>query len=259
MHTTWKSLALTMAVPAVLGAQTLESRIANARNGAVTFQFTARPGVCGDGETFVRTGRRSYYGSFHANRRMEACDEGPVQVRVTLEDGVVHRVQYWVGRPRARDARDLGAVSAPEAARWLLSVAATGSAGVSSKAVFPAVLADSAIVWPALLAIARDTESRSRSTRQEATLFLSRFAAGAVAGRPNDPFWGEDDDETPDDDLKAHAVFVMSQLPRDEAVRGLLQVARSNPSARVRSHAFFWLGQTGDPRAIELFESVLKS
>jgi PBS lyase HEAT-like repeat len=26
----------------------------------------------------------------------------------------------------------------------------------------------------------------------------------------------------------------------------------------VRSHALFWLGQSGDPRAIALFESVLR-
>jgi hypothetical protein len=35
-------------------------------------------------------------------------------------------------------------------------------------------------------------------------------------------------------------------------------VPRSNPSWRVRSQALFWLGQSGDPRAIDLFESVLR-
>ena len=61
-----------------------------------------------------------------------------------------------------------------------------------------------------------------------------------------------------DDDLKSHAVFVLSQLPREEGIPQLLQVARSNKSWRVRSKALFWLGQSGDPRAIDLFESVLR-
>src|SRR5688572_28036299 len=63
---------------------------------------------------------------------------------------------------------------------------------------------------------------------------------------------------TDDDDLKMHAVFVLSQLPRSEGIPQLLEIARSNPSWRVRSQALFWLGQSGDSRAIALFESVLR-
>ena len=190
---------------------------------------------------------------------MQPCSVGPVQVRLTLEDGVVHRVQSWVGPLRSREARDLGVVSASEGARYLMTIAARGGPAASSKAIFPAVLADSAVVWPTLLAIARDTESRSRATRRDAAFWLSRFASGAVAGRPNQPFDEDDDDPSDDDDLKTHAVFVLSQLPRGEGIPQLLEIGRSNPNWRVRSQALFWLGQSGDPRAIELFESVLRS
>ena len=184
---------------------------------------------------------------------------GPVQVRVTLENGAADRVQFWVGPLRPREARDLGVVSAPEAARWLMTVAARGSARASAKAIFPAVLADSATVWPELLTVARDTDTRSRAARMEALLWLSRFAGGAVAGHPNQPFIDDDDESGGDDDLKSQAVFVLSQLPRGEGIPQLLDVARSNASWRVRSKALFWLGQSGDPRAIALFESVLRS
>jgi hypothetical protein len=252
------SVALLLVPAAPLPAQSLADRVAAAGSEAVTFHFTSRPGVCGDGERFVRTGRSSHYGSFATNQRMEPCIPGPVQVRLTLRDGAVDGVETYVGHPRARGARDLGAVPAMEAAGYLTTIAARGSPRASAKAIFPAVLADSATVWPALLGIARDTATRSRATRQDALFWLSRYASGAVAGRPNEPFLEDDGDVSGDDDLKKHAVFVLSQLPRREGVPALLDVARTNPNRVVRSQAMFWLGQSGDPRAIALFEAVLR-
>lgn len=247
-----------LAIVTPLQAQSLASRVAAVDDGAVTFHYAARPGVCGDGETFVRTGPHSYHGSWSSKRPMEPCIFGPVQVRLTVENGAVQRVESWVGPLRSRGARDLGEVSAPEAARYLMTIAARGTASASKKAIFPAVLADSATVWPALFPIARDTETRSKSTRQDALFWLSRFASGALAGRPNNPFAEDEEPKSEDDELKTHAVFVLSQLRRDEGVPQLLEVARSNPNWRVRSAALFWLGQSGDSRAIDLFESVLR-
>ena len=248
-------MAAMVAIVAPLQAQSLASRVAAVNDGPVSFHYAARPGICGDGESFVRTGLSSYHGTFSTNRKMEPCEFGPVQVRLTLEKGVVHRVETWVGALRSRSARDLGEVSASEAARYLMGLAEQGASG---KAIFPAVLADSATVWPALLEIARDSDRRSRASRRDALFWLSRFASGAVDWRPNDPFADDDDERSEDDELKSHAVFVLSQLPRDEGIPQLLQVARSNPSPRVRSKALFWLGQSGDPRALDLFESILK-
>jgi HEAT repeat protein len=239
-------------------AQSLADRVSSAGDGALTFHFAPRPGVCGDGEHFIRTGRDSYHGSFSVNRPREACVVGPLQVRLTVRDGAVERVESWAGPLRSRNARDLGVVRAAEAARYLMTIAQRGAPSASAKAIFPAVLADSARVWPALLAIARDLDTRSKATRQEALLWLSRFASGAVAGRPDQPFEMEDDEGEADEDLKVHAVFVLSQLSNGAGIPNLLDVARSNPSLRVRSQALFWLGQSGDPRAIALFESVLR-
>jgi HEAT repeat protein len=253
-----RGFVATVAIVTPLQAQSLASRIAAVEDGAVTFHYAPRPGVCGDGESFIRTGRSSYHGSFSTKRKMEPCIFGPVQVRLTVEDGAVHRIETWVGPLSSRNARDLGEVSAPEAARYLMTIAARGTAGASAKAIFPAVLADSVTIWPALFPIARDTDTRSRATRQDALFWLSRFASGAVAGRPNNPFAEDDEEASENDELKAHAVFVLSQLPRDEGIPQLLETARSNRSWHVRSQALFWLGQSGDPRAIDLFESVLR-
>ena len=253
-----KSLLIaTLLIAAPLQAQSLASRVAE-REGAVTFHYAARPGICGDGETFIRTGPHSYHGSWSGHRPMEPCVFGPVQVRMVVEDGAVRRIETFVGPLSSRRARDLGEVSAPEAARYLMTIAARGTHGASSTAIFPAVLADSAVVWPDLFPIARAADGRPKGARRDAMFWLSRFASGAVAGRPNDPFPDDEEDESADDDLKSHAVFVLSQLPREEGIPQLLDVARSNKSWRVRSKALFWRGQSGDPRAIDLFESVLR-
>jgi len=253
---TMACVATGMATP--LHGQSLAQRIAAVRDGAVSFHYTARPEVCGDGEHFIRTGRSSYYGSWSEHRGMEPCRSGPAQVRLTLENGEVIRVQHWVGPLRDRVARDLGQVSAPEAARYMMSLAATGSGRASSKAIFPAVIADSAVVWPEILAVAKD-DSRSRSTHKDAMFWLSRYAAAAVAGRPNEPFDEDNERESDDDAVKTNAVFVLSQLRNGEGIPDLIKVARSNNNARVRGQALFWLGQSGDSRALPLFESLLRS
>ena len=51
--------------------------------------------------------------------------------------------------------------------------------------------------------------------------------------------------------------FALSQLPRDEGVPKLMEVARTNRNPEVRKQAMFWLGQTKDPRAVKFFEDIL--
>lgn len=256
----WLALAIVAGGASAAGAQSLAARVGEVRDGAVLFHFAGRPGVCGDGERFIRLGR-SYIGMFADGSRARPCMPGPVQVRLALRDGAVASVDTWVGPLRPHEGRDLGEVGAASAASYLLQLAAASAGSASGKAIMPAVLADSATVWPALLPIARARPARSArrsgSAGGDAAFWLSRFAAGAIAGRANDPL---DNDGGSDDrdDLKAHAVFVMSQLPDGEAVPALLEVARTSPDQRVRSRALFWLGQSGDPRAIDLFESLLR-
>jgi hypothetical protein len=257
MRARWMAAALCVANGGSALAQSLAERVARAGDGVVAFQYAARPGVCGDGERYMRLGR-SYMGSISSSHERSSCEAGPAQVALTVRGGVVERVQTWVGRPRRREGQDLGRVSTAEAAQYLVALAQRGPAGASSKAILPAVIADSATVWPALLTIARDTRTRPRATRTEAAFWLSRYAAGAMTGRKNDPLDDDDrDDRDEDGDLKSQAVFVLSQLPRGEGIPGLLDAARTNRDPRVRSQALFWLGQSGDERALALFESLL--
>jgi HEAT repeat protein len=52
-------------------------------------------------------------------------------------------------------------------------------------------------------------------------------------------------------------VFALSQLPADDGVPRLIDVARTHSNAAVRKQAMFWLGQSKDRRALAFFESVL--
>ncbi len=50
----------------------------------------------------------------------------------------------------------------------------------------------------------------------------------------------------------------MSQIPGDRGLQVLIDVASgSGHRPQLRREAFFWLGQSDDPRALELIERVL--
>lgn len=64
-------------------------------------------------------------------------------------------------------------------------------------------------------------------------------------------------DRDPDTEVKRRAVFALSQLPPDDGVPRLLEIARSHSNPVVRKQAFFWLGQSKDARALAFFQSIL--
>jgi HEAT repeat protein len=147
---------------------------------------------------------------------------------------------------------ELGRVAAPEAADLLLRLAARGGADAGDL-IAAASIADSATVWPGLLNLARD-ESLERASRRAAVFWLSQ-AAGEAATRGLDSIVT---DTTGDRELREHAVFALSQRPREEAVPALIRIARGHGDGPIRRKAIFWLGQSDDPRAIALFEDILR-
>ena len=56
----------------------------------------------------------------------------------------------------------------------------------------------------------------------------------------------------------SQAVFALSQRPKDESVPALVRVAKTHPDPSIRKKALFWLAQSDDPRAIALFEDILR-
>ena len=67
-----------------------------------------------------------------------------------------------------------------------------------------------------------------------------------------------DDSSDPDAEVKKQAVFALSQHRRNESVPTLIEVARKNRDPDVRRTALFWLGQSNDPRAVSVFEEILR-
>ena len=66
-------------------------------------------------------------------------------------------------------------------------------------------------------------------------------------------------EDDPDTEVKKKAVFALSQMPKDEGVPKLIEVAREQTGIReVRKQAMFWLGQSGDPRALAFIEKILR-
>ncbi|MDP2480291.1 MAG: HEAT repeat domain-containing protein [Candidatus Palauibacterales bacterium] len=218
-------------------AQSLNARVAAVQDGRVRMSFAARPGVCGNGRNI----------SVHrSNRDWESdCAHGPVRVVLTRRDGKVVEVDTYVGGHwrAASDARDLGTVSAPDAANYLVSLRMKG-------AVFPATLADSVTIWPRLLDVARDASVRS-SVRRDAVFWLGQ-AAGEAATKDLVALA-----DSSDRDVQEAAVFALSQLHDGAGVPDLIEIARTHPDPEVRRKAMFWLGQSHDPRALALFEEIL--
>jgi len=225
---------------APLTAQSLADRIA-ATDGEVRLSYGTKPGVCGDGRTTVNTGNSSQRDT------REWCEPGPARMQLTVREGRVVDADLAVGGAwnDAGADLDLGHVAAPLAAEALLALA-EGARGKGGELIMGAAVADSAVVWPTLLHLAR-AQSISEDTRDDATLWLGFAASDAL---------GPDDD--PDDDVRESAIFALSQRPKTEAVPALTRVVEGDHPVHLKKSALFWLGQTDRERAVAVYEEILR-
>lgn len=252
MNTTWWAALLTAFLPAPLSAQSLAQRVQGAGDGTVRLSFASREGVCSSGP-----GSITIIGDDdHDDEWESGCERGPVRVSLRVRGGRVTESETYVGgRWRAGRGRvtDLGLVPAREAADLLLGLAPQVSDDNGGELVTAATLADSVVVWPQLLRLARDTRVREE-TRRQAVFWLSQ-AAGTEAVKGLDSIAT---DGGGDIEIRKQAVFALSQRPADEGVPILIRIARSNRHPELRKSALFWLGQSEDPRALTLFEEILR-
>jgi hypothetical protein len=246
--------------------QSLAQRVRAVGDGSAEVRYATRPGLCGNGTRGFSIGRHSYFGEWNGSDSrdyLRTCDPG-ARVRLRVEKGAVTGVRVLVGRGAARRASDdpvtdLGEVPSADAASYFLTLAESGSGGRGSQgAITAAVVADSVSVWKRLYAIAVDTARVSSGTRRDAMFWVSRFAAAKVTGHGEDIAAADEDDDRDDrDDSRDAAVFALSQLRGKQGVEPLLTIARTHKDPQVRQKAIFWLGQSGDPRAAELFRQIL--
>ncbi len=239
------AMAALVLVPPLEG-QSIADRVSAVRDGQVRMSFTAREGVCGNGRN-ISTHRGS-------DDWESWCEPGPVRVAIDIRGREIVDIDTYVGgRWRARDnVTDLGMVSAPDAAAYLLSLAQSERGKASKEAIFPATLADSAVVWPQLLAIAKDG-GRPRETRKGAVVWLGQAAGQAATEGLGEIVY----DDSGDGEVRESAIFALSQLDDDAGVPILIDIVREHPDPNLKKKAIFWLGQSGDPRAVALFEELL--
>ncbi|MDT7543662.1 MAG: hypothetical protein QOE33_3566 [Acidobacteriota bacterium] len=65
------------------------------------------------------------------------------------------------------------------------------------------------------------------------------------------------DSNSADTEVQIQALHAISERPAEESVPLLLKAAKSHPNSQVRRAAIHWLGESGDPRALEFFHQVL--
>ena len=255
------AVALASVVAMPVRAQSLAQRVRGVGTGTAVLRYTARPGTCGDGRDSFSFGSGMHFGTWYgrsSDGMMPACEPGPARVWLRVEGGTITSMRVSVGAARTSEERptELGAVPSAEAAAFFLALADSAEDNVGRRAIVAAVLADSVSVWPKLLAIAGDSARASRRLRHDATFWLGQFAAAKLAGNAENI--GTTDDGDDRDDARGQAVFALSQLRGHAGVEPLLQVARTNRDPFVRRKAIFWLGESGDPRAIALFREILR-
>ena len=242
-------------------AQSIASRVARVSNGTVRMSFAAKPGICGSGNSIRHgngRGTTTWGDNWNTSRDVEwesDCSHGPARVVIDRRNGELADLRFYVGgrwRPAGADVVDLGMVPAGEAAGYLVSIAQTERGSMGEKAVMPATLADSSNIWPALIKIARN-DNLPRSTRTSSVFWLGQAAGDAATANLKDLVI----DNSVDREVRESAVFALSQRPREEGIPALIAVARTNKDPEIRKKALFWLGQSRDPRAIDLFEELL--
>jgi hypothetical protein len=242
------SLTILVLVPCSLGAQTLAQRVGATGEGTVRMSFAARPGTCGNGDNGVSI--RSSNDEWEPD-----CEPRVVRVSLRLAGHRVQSVRSYIGgrwRPDS-SATDLGIVSPREAATYFVDLAERDGESVGGDALLPSVLADSVTIWPSLVRLARNSRLQPE-VRGQAVFWLSQ-AAGAAAGAALDSIASDEDGGR---EVRKQAVFALAQRADNEGVPALIRIARSNADSELRKSALFWLGQSEDPRAIDLLEDILR-
>lgn len=235
-----------------LSAQpSVNDRVNEVRSGTVRLSFASRPDVCGNG-SYIRSGKNNYTGNWSRDQDLqEACEPGPVRVVAERVDGrTVHLRSYVGGRWKDdKSARDLGTVEASSAAEWLLREAESGPEEAAKNALMPLTLADVTVPWLRVLEISKN-QQRPRAVRSQA-VFWAAQAAGVKAADEIGAIAQND----PDKEVRAAAVFALSR--RDDGFDQLIRIARTSKDRDVKQSAYFWIGQSKDPRAADFLAEVL--
>jgi hypothetical protein len=157
----------------------------------------------------------------------------------------------------------LTGVPADDSVAWLMTLAvpsAAGSRAADNAAGRPdlARAALGAVALHAAPAAARSLIDLAKNgadadIRGRALTYLGQRASDAAAANAI----ASAIDSDPEQAVRRRAVQALSQLPPDEGIPRLIDLARSHRDADVRRQAMRHLGQSRDPRAVDFFRQVL--
>ena len=236
--------------------QSLANRIASASDRSVQFSYPVRPGVCGDGRTYISTGSGNFYGSFSSNGA-DQCLAGPVRVVADLADRSVIALRTYVGGPGPAvetGVANLGTVTSAEAADFLIGVAARADGRVGRDAIFAALLGENVDLTSRLLDIGRD-QSRPLETRRAALSGLVRSDSRQL-DRIGSALVQIATNESDVQGVRTAALSALSRLDHGAGIQPLVQLAGSNLTSWVGREAMNVLARSGDPRARQFLRST---
>jgi HEAT repeat protein len=249
--------------PASLNAQSLAARIQTTPATRVQFEFAGRPGVCGDGQTFLSTGASSYYGQVNVINGVstQPCAAGPVRVVIDRADGVVTNIETVAGPLHpAAGATDLGTVSGREASDYLVSLATGTDGRASRQAILPAAIADGVDISPALTSVVRD-QNRPLDTRRAALSWLARddgASSGARSVQTSDLLLHIARDNNETQALRRHALSMLGRAGHGAGIPPLIQMVNEDPTSWAGVESLRALAQSGDPRAREFLRKEIR-
>jgi HEAT repeat protein len=263
--------ALIAAAGQAVRSQSVASRLSAAPDGRVEFTFASRPGVCGNGRSYIQTGPNSItgsvsyngnvYGNWNDAMRADPCIAGPVRVVIDRADKLPLTVQAFVGPPDTtlRGVTDLGRVRAQDAADYLLSLANTVDGRAGRDALFPAMLADSANTAPTLVSIAKNT-ALPRETRRSALSYMGRSTDGmqTIPASVTDPILAIAHDESDNQSVRQQALSVLGRLDHGAGIPSLIQLSQQTQSNWLARESMSTLARSGDPRARQYLRSAVK-
>lgn len=144
----------------------------------------------------------------------------------------------------------MGVQQSAEAAKVLLNTVYNDkSLKVRENAVFGLYLVEREEADDALVRLAR--EGKNKDLRKKAIFWLGQRAVQRTVELLGDII--EEDEDT---EIQKSAVFALSQ--HEGGVDKLIKIAKTHRSLKVRKQAIFWLGQSEDPRALNVIIGILK-
>ena len=199
------------------------------------------------------------HGSFNMRGRGEpAMDEETAVVLLRAESGRIGRVRV-LSRGCGIDASGrtlvwVDDVAPADSLRVLSSLVAGGEGGERDKRSESALLAIAVHEGTA----ADDALERWLDPSQPLAIRKkAAFWMGNMRGRRGYEALVRVLGSDPSGEMRAHAVFALTQSDVPEAVDAIIRVARTDGSAHVRGQALFWLGQKAGQKAVSAIARAL--